>query len=68
MFLEWGQHITHKAHQFFINIFNNEDQVVKFENLTFGGFEALKVIIFDINIAEGNLKLIKKTRGISIQT
>lgn len=38
MFLEWAQYISHKAHQFFINIFNSEDQVAKFENLTFGGF------------------------------
>jgi hypothetical protein len=40
----------------------------KFENLSTSGLDALKVILFDVNIHEGNLKLVKKVKSIAIQS
>ena len=67
-FLDWSQHVTGKAEQFFIEFFNNLEEISKFEQLSSKGFEALKTIIYDVNISMGNLKLIKRTKNIAIQS
>ena len=68
IFFDWAQHITSKAHEFFVNFLNNFDAISKFEQLSTNGFEAIKAILFDVNIAEGNLKLVKKSKSIAIQS
>lgn len=42
--------------------------MTKFEQLSPKGFDALKTIIFDINLSAGNLKMIKKSKGIGTQS
>lgn len=68
IFFDWAQHITSKAHEFFVWFFNNLEAISKFEQLSISGFDALKVILFDVNIQEGNLKLIKKAKAIGVQS
>jgi hypothetical protein len=50
IFLDWAQHITSKAHNFFLYLFDSLDGISKFDNLSNSGFDALKVIIYDVNI------------------
>jgi hypothetical protein len=49
-FFDWAQYMTAKAHNFFVEFFNTFDSMAKFENLSISGLDALKVILFDINI------------------
>lgn len=49
-FFDWAQYVTGKAHQFFIEFFNTFDNMNKFENLSNSGLDALKTILFDVNI------------------
>jgi hypothetical protein len=36
--------------------------------LSASGFESLRTILFDVNIKEGNLKLIKKYKSVAVQS
>lgn len=40
----------------------------KFEQLSIKGFEALKQIIFDVNVNLKNIKIVKKMKSTSVQS
>lgn len=67
-FFEWAQHIVDKAQIFFVEFLDNVEDMGKFEQLSIKGFDALKKIIFDVNVNLKNIKIVKKVKSTAVQS
>ena len=61
-FLIWAKNLTYRAINFFIDMYQNPQNMQKFEKINSSGIESIKTILLDINVYKGNIKILKKKK------
>ena len=63
VFLIWAKNLTYRAINFFIDMYQNPQNMQKFEKTTTLGIDSIKTILLDINFYKGNIKILKKRKA-----
>ena len=62
VFLIWAKNLTYRAMNFFIDMYENPQNMSKFQSITNSGIDSIKTTLLDINFYKGNIKILKKKK------
>lgn len=65
VFLLWAKNLAYRALNFFIDMYQNTENMEKFEKITNAGLDSIKAILLDINFYKGNIKILKKRKAMT---